>query len=362
MRIICSAGGTGGHIFPAVAVAQKVVHKRPDAEVLFIGAKGRMEMEKVPKAGFRIKGLWISGLQRSLTIKNLLFPVKLGVSIISAFRIILNFKPDVVAGFGGYASGAALWVASKMGIPTLIMEQNSFPGITNKLMNGNADVVCIAYQETERYFHKSKVVITGNPIRASLSQIIDRKIAIEALGFNPSKQTIIVIGGSQGAGSINKAISNSFEELRMANHVQLLWQCGKGYYDTYVESDTAKLENVFISAFVDDMAQAYASADLVICRAGALTIAEIMFLGKAAILVPSPNVAEDHQTKNALSLLNANACEMVRDSDLKDLIPRTLNLLGDERRLSEIGSNAKKLSRDDAVERIVEELEMLISE
>ena len=360
MRIICSAGGTGGHIFPAVAVAQEIIKKNPNAEILFIGAKGRMEMEKVPKAGFKIKGLWISGFQRSLTFRNLLFPIKLGVSIISAFRIISNFKPDVVAGFGGYASGAALWVASQMGIPTLIMEQNSYPGITNRLMNGRADVACIAYEESEKYFDKSKVVITGNPIRKALSQIIAKEDALIQLGFEQSKKTVVFIGGSLGAKSINEAIANSFDQISNADHIQILWQCGAGYYDTYKDCKSATLENVHISSFIEDMSVAYSAADLVVCRAGALTIAEIMHLGKASVLVPSPNVAEDHQTKNALSLVNRNASVLVKDKDVHLLLDVVVDLLNDHERIREISNNAKSLAKRGAVDSIVEELEFLI--
>ncbi len=360
MRIICSGGGTGGHIFPAIAVAQELKKRNPDTQVLFVGAKGKMEMTKVPKAGFEIKGLWISGWQRSLTFKNALFPFKVGVSLLGAFKILLDFKPDAVAGFGGYASGAAVWVASKMGIPTLIMEQNSFPGMTNKMLNGKADTVCIAYEEAQKFFSKSKTVLTGNPIRKGLDRNMDRSNCLQGLGLDLNKQTILIIGGSLGAKSINEAISESYEDIALLSHVQIVWQCGKGYYDRFKSGKVALLEHVHILDFIDDMAMAYGAADIVISRAGALSIAELMYMAKPAILVPSPNVAEDHQTKNAQSISDKDAGILLPDSEVKDLMRLAIKLLNMTDRLKELSQNISTLSKTRAVEDIVDELEILI--
>lgn len=360
MRIIYSGGGTGGHIFPAVAVAQEIKKRYPNAESLFIGAKGKMEMTKVPKAGFPIKGLWISGFQRSLTFKNLLFPIKLLVSIVSAYFLLRKFRPDVVAGFGGYASGAALWVATKMGLPSLIMEQNSYAGMTNRLLNGKADTACVAYEESKRFFDKCKVVVTGNPIRKGLVSGLDRGDCIHQLGLDSSKKTILIVGGSLGARSINKAIDKNYEHIKAANGIQLLWQCGAGYFDVYKDKAVADLEHVHISAFIEDMAVAYGSADLVVCRAGALTLAELMHLGKASLLVPSPNVAEDHQTANAMSLVDKGAAVLLADKNVDDLMKVAVELLDDQPRLEELKKNIKLLAQPKAVSEIADEIELLI--
>lgn len=360
MRIIYSGGGTGGHIFPAVAVAQEMKRRYPEAEALFIGAKGKMEMTKVPKAGFPIKGLWISGFQRSLTLKNLLFPIKLLVSIVSAYFLLRKFRPDVVAGFGGYASGAALWVATKMGLPSLIMEQNSYAGITNRLLNGKADTACVAYEESRRFFEQCKVVVTGNPIRKGLVSGLNRHDCISQLGLDETKKTILIVGGSLGAKSINMAIDKNYEFVKGAGEIQLLWQCGAGYYDVYKEKAVADLGHVHISAFIEDMAVAYGAADLVICRAGALTLAELMHLGKASLLVPSPNVAEDHQTANAMSLVDRHAAVLLADKDVDELMKVAVKLLNDQPRLEELRKNIKLLAQPKAVSEIADEIELLI--
>jgi len=362
MRIIYSGGGSGGHIFPAVAVAQEMNKRYPDAEVLFIGAKGKMEMTKVPKAGFPIKGLWISGFHRSLTFRNLLFPIKLIVSVVSAYFLLKKFRPDVVAGFGGYASGAALWVADKIGLPTLIMEQNSYAGVTNRLLNsyagvtnrllnGKADTACVAYEESKRFFDKCKVVVTGNPIRKGLVASLDQGACITKLNLDSTKRTILIIGGSLGARSINKAIEDNVEMIKEERDIQLIWQCG---------AEVASLDHVHLSAFIEDMAVAYGAADLVICRAGALTIAELMHLGKASLLVPSPNVAEDHQTVNAMSLVDKDAAVMLDDKNVNELIKVAKDLLGDEGRMKKLGANIKTLAQPNAVGDIADEIELLI--
>lgn len=353
---MCSGGGTGGHIFPAVAVAQELKNRFPDSQILFIGAKGKMEMTKVPKAGFPIKGLWISGLQRSLTIKNVLFPLKLGTSLIDAYFILKKFRPDVVVGFGGYASGAALWVASKMRIPTVIMEQNSLPGLTNKLLNGKADIVCIAYEEARRYFDKSETILTGNPIRKGLLKRSDRIACRKELGLDPDRQTVLIIGGSLGAASINKTIAGAFDLLAANPMVQWIWQCGSGYMDQYRDHKTAALPNVHLKAFIDDMNIAYGASDLVISRAGALTIAELMHMGKPAILVPSPNVAEDHQTVNAKAIHEKQAAVLLPDEQLDQLVSTVLALLAQPDKLKSLAERIHRLAKPQAVAQITDQV------
>ena len=360
MRLIYSCGGSGGHIFPAVAVAEEMRKRYPGSEVLFIGAKGRMEMTKVPKAGFDIKGLWISGIHRSLTFKNVLFPIKLVVSLIQASLIIRTWKPDVVAGFGGYASGAALWVASKMNVPTLIMEQNSYPGLTNRLLDGKVDIACIAYPESTKWLSKSKTVVTGNPIRQSLNTETPRDQAKRDLGFDASAKLVLIVGGSQGAGSINKSLKNSASLIQSHPDVSYMWQCGAAYYDDYHDCDTALLENVKISAFLEDMSLAYDAADMVMCRAGALTIAELMHKGKASILVPSPNVAEDHQTVNAMSLVDMDAAVLLKDADVDQLVQKAIGLLDDQEEIGKLENNIAALYKKDAASQIADQLEYLM--
>lgn len=362
MKVIVSGGGTGGHIFPAVAVAQEIKKRDPSVELLFVGAKGKMEMIKVPKAGFKIKGLWISGFHRSLTFRNLLFPFKLIVSFFQSFGILYKFKPDVVAGFGGYASGAALWMASKMGKPTLIMEQNSYPGMTNKLLNGKADVVCIAYEEAAKYFTKSRTVLTGNPIRSKLRSQLDQTACKETLGLDLNKKTILMIGGSLGARSINLAFEGSYDRLKQIDDIQFIWQCGGGYIDQYKDGRVSTLEHVHLTAFIEDMATAYTAADLVVCRAGALSIAEVMCLGKASILIPSPNVAEDHQSKNAAALVDKGAAVLLKDKHVDQLVEKAVDLLEDEKKLEIISKNASSMFLDNSAERIVDELYGLLKE
>lgn len=361
MRVICSGGGSGGHIFPAIAVAQELKRRNSSTELLFIGAKGKMEMIKVPKAGFKIEGLWISGFQRRLTIDNALFPIKLGSSIIKARSIIGKFDPDVVAGFGGYASGAALWTANKMGIPTLIQEQNSYPGITNKILGRSVDTVCTAYAESGVFFDGGpKLVLTGNPVRDMSRAGKDMVAARDVLGLSPNMLTVLIIGGSQGARSLNEVLSGSTVHIAEMKEVQFFWQCGAGYYKDYKDSPTAQLDNVRSVPFIEDMDLAYAASDIVICRAGALTISELMILGKPAILVPSPNVAEDHQTKNALALVNEKAAFMVKDHELHSRLWEVLHELLKSTELREkLSSHIRQLARPNATQLIVNELEIL---
>ena len=359
--ILIAGGGTGGHVFPAIAIADAIRAKVPDATITFVGAKGKIEMEKVPKAGYEIEGLWISGFHRKLTLRNLLFPVKLLTSIVKAFGILRHRRPQVVVGVGGYAAGPILEVATRLGIPTLIQEQNSWPGITNRLLAKKVDRICVAYPETERFFPKAKMVATGNPVRKPiLDADATRADGIAHFGLDPHKQTIFLFGGSLGAASLNRAVAAQAALLRERQDVQLLWQTGKLYIEQYARGETAQLPNVHAMPFVDRMDLAYAAADVIIGRAGAGTISELCIVGKPAILVPSPNVAEDHQTANARSLADRRAAVLLKDSDANArMLPEAMELLADEARRAELGSNIHQLAVTDAAERIAAEVLVL---
>lgn len=353
-KIIISAGGTGGHIYPAIAVAQ-ALQKRLNNEVefLFVGASDRMEMEKVPKAGFEIVGLWISGLQRRITYKNFLFPVKVISSILKSFGIINKFKPDVVIGFGGYASSAVLYAASLKKLPTLIHEQNSYAGITNKILKDKVNKICVAYEHMEKFFPANKLVKTGNPIRQDLMDVTNKRN--EAIGFfklDTAKKTVLVIGGSLGARTINESIFEGLDKLKAAN-INLIWQTGKNFDKVNnIQSPTFNIQQ-----FIYEMDLAYAAADVVISRAGALSIAELAQVAKPVILVPSPNVAEDHQTKNAMALVIENAAILVKDIDAKNnLITETLNLLNDSNKQADLVKNISSFAMPNAAELIVDEV------
>jgi len=364
MKAIISGGGTGGHIFPAIAVAQELKRNNKDIEILFVGAEGKMEMEKVPKAGFDIKGLWISGLQRKLTMKNLLFPVKLLSSLIKANAIVNKFKPDIVVSFGGYASGPVAQIANWKGIPLVLQEQNSFPGITNKLLASKAQKICVAYKGMEKYFEKEKIVFTGNPVRQDISEM-DKDInsrAIEHFDLVQNKKTVLVFGGSLGARSLNEAVRQNFEKILGDKDVQLIWQVGKLYYDDYAIPELVDNPNVKILPFIDRMDLAYAAADLVVSRAGALTISELSLVAKAVILVPSPNVAEDHQTKNAMSLFDQNAAMLIKDVDVKEKLgDKVVELLNDEELMKKLQENIKKLGKPNAAKEIRATIENVIN-
>ena len=353
-KIIISAGGTGGHIYPAIAVAQ-ALQKRLNNEVefLFVGASDRMEMEKVPKAGFIIVGLWISGLQRRITFKNFLFPIKVITSVLKSFGIINKFKPDVVIGFGGYASSAVLYAASLKKLPTLIHEQNSYAGITNKILKDKVNKICVAYEHMENFFPANKLVKTGNPIRQDLMDVANkRNEAIEFFKLNAAKKTVLVIGGSLGARTINESIFDGLDQLKEAN-INLLWQTGKNFDKAnIIQHSTFNIQH-----FIYEMDLAYAAADVVISRAGALSIAELAQVAKPVILVPSPNVAEDHQTKNAMALVNANAAILVKDIDAKNnLITETLNLINDTNKQADLVKNISTFAMPNAAELIVDEI------
>lgn len=357
-KIIISGGGTGGHIFPAIAIADAIKEKAPEAEVLFVGAKGKMEMEKVPKAGYPIEGLWISGLQRKLTLRNALFPFKLLNSLWRAGQIIQRFKPDAAVGVGGYASGPLLYMAAGRGVPTLLQEQNSFPGITNKLLGGKAHRICVAYDKMQRFFPKEKLLLTGNPVRKQLQESqASRGEGAEHFGFDPQRPILFVFGGSLGARSINEAIAANAGLLRERPDVQLLWQVGKLYEATYGQCEAAQLPNVKAQAFIDRMDLAYAMADVIIARSGALTISELQFAGKPAIFIPSPNVAEDHQTKNAKALADKEAAILLPDAEAKaTIITQALALLADEPKRQALSENISKGAMPNAAGRIADEV------
>ena len=365
LKFIISGGGTGGHIFPALAIAQELEHKFSGCEILFVGANGRMEMEKIPDAGYTIKGLDVVGIQRSFSInslvKNFSFPIRLLKSLTAAKKIIESFNPDVVIGVGGYASGPTLRMANKLGVPTLIQEQNSYAGLTNKWLSKKAHKICVAYENMSQFFPEPKLVLTGNPVRKDLMDM-DQKSDLALKHFNIDKgdKVILVIGGSLGAKSINEGLLASLDILKN-QPIQLIWQVGKRYFDQI--SNHKKLQefkNVHAMPFIKKMDLAYEVADLVISRAGALSISEITLTGKASLLIPSPNVAEDHQRKNAMALVKRNAAVLVNDNDTRSALEKALNLLKDELQISEIAKNAKKMGKPNAARDIVNEIEKLI--
>lgn len=356
LKFIISGGGTGGHIFPAIAIANALKKAEPSCDVLFVGAEGRMEMEKVPNAGYKIIGLPVMGLQRKLTLKNLAFPFKLIKSLLKAKKVVKEFKPNAVVGVGGYASGPTLKAANSKNIPTIIQEQNSYPGITNKLLAKKAKLICVAYENMENFFPKEKIKLFGNPVRQDITNLENIKPeAIKYFNLNPSKKTILVIGGSLGALTINKAILASLEKFQEKD-IQLIWQTGNGFKDK-AKLATANYSNTQSHAFITKMNYAYAVADVVISRAGALSISEICVTGKPSILVPSPNVAEDHQTKNAMALVSKNAALLVKDIDAEQsLVSSALNLINDEIKCNELRENLKPLAFKNAAESIANEI------
>lgn len=364
LKVIISGGGTGGHIFPAIAIANAIKSKHPDADILFVGAKGRMEMEKVPKAGYPIEGLWISGFQRKLTLQNLLFPVKLVSSMLKARQIIQRFKPDVAIGVGGYASGPLLEMATRLGVPALIQEQNSYAGATNKILAQKVQKICVAYDQMQRYFPKEKIVVTGNPVRSDLVDIqADRKEALQYFALDANKKTLVIFGGSLGARTLNQAMAASAEWLQQRPDIQVLWQCGSLYFEEYQNCQTAKLPNVKMQAFIDRMDLAYKMADAAIARAGALTVSELCLVGLPTILVPSPNVAEDHQTKNATALVDKEAAILLKDANaISQMIPKALELLDDEDLRQKLSNNIKQLAKPNAAEEIANEVLKLVKD
>ena len=357
-RIIISGGGTGGHVFPAIAIADAIKAKVPGVEILFVGAQGKIEMEKVPKAGYSIEGLWISGFQRSLSFRNLLFPVKLIHSLLNARSILRKFKPQVAVGVGGYASGPLLDMATRKGIPALIQEQNSFAGITNKILGKDAELICVAFKGMEKFFPAEKIRITGNPIRKDAVDIENKRFAAaELLSLSPHKKTILLTGGSLGSGTLNKSMFSGLDKI-LAADVQLIWQTGKYYYQSVLEQMKGREHpNIKVLEFLHRMDLAYAASDLVISRAGAGTIAELCAVKKPAILVPSPNVAEDHQTKNAVALVENDAAIMVGDSMAElELIDIALLLIDNKDKCKTLSDNIGKMALPDADEVIAREV------
>lgn len=362
LRVIISGGGSGGHIFPAVAIANCIKKNYPDAAILFVGANGRMEMEKVPQAGYEIKGLNIAGFQRGSILKNIALPFKIFNSLNDARKIIKEFKPDVAVGVGGYASGPLLRAANFMGVPTVIQEQNSFAGITNKLLARGARVICTAYEGMEQVFPKEKIVLTGNPVR---SEIVNMKANLREaqnyFGLDPNMQTVLIVGGSLGARKLNQSVEATLQRIGQSG-VQLIWQTGKLYYEEYKWIGD-QYPHIKVLQFIDRMDYAYTCADVVVSRAGALSIAEFQIVGKPVILVPSPNVTEDHQTHNAMALVKEEAAILIKDSEAKlNLMPAAIDLLADADKMRTLSTNIKKMAITNAAERIVEEIMKVVKE
>lgn len=359
IRIIISGGGTGGHIFPAVSIANAIKEQHPEAEILFVGAEGRMEMQRVPAAGYQIIGLPVAGFDRKHLLKNISVLIKLMKSQIKARRIIKEFKPDAAVGVGGYASGPTLKVAGSMGIPTLIQEQNSYAGVTNKLLAKKACKICVAYEGMERFFDKEKIILTGNPVRQNLlNQQMSREDAIRSFNLDPTKKTVLIVGGSLGARTINNCVLNGLDQIRQSG-VQFIWQTGK-FYINEAKEKVGQAENypmLHTTDFITDMVAAYSAADLVISRAGAGSISEFCLLGKPVILVPSPNVAEDHQTKNALALVAKDAALYIKDAEASEKLLKTaIETVQQPETLKKLSTNIAKLAFKDSANTIAEEV------
>lgn len=359
IRIIISGGGTGGHIFPAVSIANAIKEQHPEAEILFVGAEGRMEMQRVPAAGYQIIGLPVAGFDRKHLLKNISVLIKLMKSQIKARRIIKEFKPDAAVGVGGYASGPTLKVAGSMGIPTLIQEQNSYAGVTNKLLAKKACKICVAYEGMERFFDKEKIILTGNPVRQNLlNQQMSQEEAIRSFNLDPTKKTVLIVGGSLGARTINNCVLNGLDQIRQSG-VQFIWQTGK-FYINEAKEKVGHAENypmLHTTDFITDMAAAYSAADLVISRAGAGSISEFCLLGKPVILVPSPNVAEDHQTKNALALVAKDAALYIKDAEASEKLLKTaIETVQQPETLKKLSTNIAKLAFKDSANTIAEEV------
>ena len=362
LRIIISGGGTGGHIFPAISIANALKNQHPECKILFVGAEGRMEMKKVPAAGYEIKALPICGFDRKNLLKNISVLYKIYKSRRLARQIIKQFKPMAAVGVGGYASGPTLNVAESMGIPTLLQEQNSYAGVTNKLLAKKADKICVAYEGMERFFPKEKIILTGNPVRQDLLTCSkSRADILNGFGLQADRKTILIIGGSLGARTINQSVLSNLQMIKNSD-VQIIWQTG-GYYFESIQKTLAqegKPENLFVTDFITHMDEAYAASDLVISRAGASSISELCLLGKASILVPSPNVAEDHQTKNAMALVKKDAALFVKDSEAEGiLIPKALEVCQNKDLLNKLSENSKKMSFKDSANVIAEQVHQL---
>ncbi|NOX16968.1 MAG: undecaprenyldiphospho-muramoylpentapeptide beta-N-acetylglucosaminyltransferase [Chlorobi bacterium] len=358
-RFLFAGGGTGGHLYPAIAVAEKLVALKSESDLLFIGTSKKIESRVVPKLGYKFKSIWISGFARKFAMKNILFPLKLIVSSLQALGINMSFKPSVAIGTGAYVSGPAIWAAKIMGAKIVLLEQNSFPGITNRMLEKKADKIFIAFEDSKKYFReKEKLVVTGNPVRTNL-QLISKDEAVRKFGLSHDKKTLLIFGGSLGAKSINDAVAKSLDSF-MGENIQVIWQCGEIYFENYKQYDS---DNVKVLAFIDDVAAAYSAADLILCRAGATTIAEISALNLPAIFVPSPNVAADHQFKNAKALADADAAILINDKDaMEKLAPTAIGLLNDEEKLKRLKNNVGKFSNPKAAEKIAESILKLAEE
>lgn len=376
VRLIISGGGTGGHIFPAISIANAIKELCPDAEILFVGAEGRMEMQRVPDAGYKIIGLPVAGFDRKHLWKNFAVLMKLARSQWKARKVIKQFRPQVAVGVGGYASGPTLKTAGMMGVPTLIQEQNSYAGVTNKLLAKKACKICVAYEGMEKFFPAEKIIMTGNPVRQNLlGHSISREEAVQYFGLNPAKKTILILGGSLGARTINQTLIAGLETIRTNADIQFIWQTGKIYIEQVRDAIATvtgeavhhphipSIPNLYVTDFIKDMANAYAAADLVISRAGAGSISEFCLLHKPVILVPSPNVAEDHQTKNALALVDKDAAIYVKDAEAREkLLPTALSAIEDSKKLKSLSGNIAKLALPDSATIIAKEVLKLIKE
>jgi UDP-N-acetylglucosamine--N-acetylmuramyl-(pentapeptide) pyrophosphoryl-undecaprenol N-acetylglucosamine transferase len=365
LNVLISGGGTGGHIFPALSIANGIKERRPDANILFVGAENRMEMEKVPAAGYKIVGLPVSGFDRKHLLRNVKVVARLLKSMHLAKKILRDFKPDIAIGVGGYASGPMLKEAQKKGIPTLIQEQNSYAGVTNKLLAQKANAICVAYEGMERFFPADKILVTGNPVRQNiLNCTLTPQQARQKFGLDPDRRTILVVGGSLGARTVNNCIAAALDTIKADPEVQLIWQTGK-IYDEQARATMQEKQpgNVVQQAFVSNMDEAYRAADLVVSRAGASSISELQLLGKASLLVPSPNVAEDHQTKNAMALVDHGAAVMVRDAEAADkLMPEALALVKDDAKLQKLSANISKMALRNAVGDIVDRVMQIVEQ
>ncbi|MBP3775077.1 MAG: undecaprenyldiphospho-muramoylpentapeptide beta-N-acetylglucosaminyltransferase [Bacteroidaceae bacterium] len=359
LRVIISGGGTGGHIFPAISIANALKALVPQVKILFVGAEGRMEMKRVPEAGYEIKGLPVSGLDRNHVLKNIKVVYHAMVSIVKARKIVRDFRPQVVVGVGGYASGPTLKAAEGMGIPTLLQEQNSYAGVTNKMLSKKAQMICVAYEGMEKFFPADKILLTGNPVRQELLDAkVSRDLAVKSFGLEPQRKTVLIIGGSLGARSINQSVLSQLSLVAQSG-VQFIWQTGR-YYSEQIQADLARLgkpDNLHVCEFIKDMGKAYRAADLVISRAGAGSISELCLLQKACILIPSPNVAEDHQTKNARALADRDAAILITDAEAPMMmIPKAVDTVNNPEKLVQLSRNAAKLAQPDAARVIAEKI------
>lgn len=356
-RVLIAAGGTGGHVYPAIAIADALREERPGVDILFVGTKNHMEWHIVPEAGYNILSVWISGFHRRLTFKNLLFPVKLSVSLLQSFNIIRTFNPDVVISCGGYAAGPVGWVAARQGITLVIQEQNSYPGVTNRMLAKDASIIFTAFEDADDYFPKEKTKLAGNPVRSGLTKA-EKETAYKAFDFDPEQPALLVLGGSGGAKAINEAMAANIKTLHNELGLQIIWQCGKKYFDQFRNEVQAKqLQNLRLKDFIKNIDEAYVVADLAVSRAGALSCSELALTGKPSILVPSPHVAGDHQTKNARSMVDEGAAELLKDSEIKEtLVELVGELIFDRERLQKMQQAALSLARPDAARDIAKEI------